>query len=71
MVGLSQDDVRRLLGEPTSQSARGAAQTWTYQGSGCSVDIVFYYDVTRGGFFALSEQLAGGGEGGTCLAMHP
>ena len=68
VVGMSQDTVRRLLGPPGSESARGAAQTWTYQGSGCSVDIVFYYDVTRSGFFALSEQLASGGEGGTCLA---
>ncbi len=68
VVGLSQDAVRRLLGQPASQAASGASQTWTYQGSGCSVNIVFYYDVTRAGFFALSEQLAGGGDGGTCLA---
>ncbi len=68
VVGLSQDAVRRLLGPPAAETAQGPSQTWTYQGAGCRVDIAFYYDVTRSGFFALSEQRAGGGEAAECLA---
>lgn len=69
VVGLSQDAVRRLLGPPAAEHAQGPAQTWTYEGIGCRVEIAFYYDVTRSGFFALSQQLAGGGDGETCLAQ--
>lgn len=68
VVGLSQDQVRRLLGQPAAERSEGAGQTWTYQGTGCRVDIAFYYDVTRNGFFALSARQAGGGNGGDCLA---
>lgn len=68
VVGLSQAAVRGLLGPPAAQSSQGAAQTWTYAGAGCRVLIAFYYDVTRRDFFALSEHLAGGGEGKDCLA---
>jgi hypothetical protein len=71
VVGLSQAQVRDLLGVPSATSDRGPAQTWTYQGSGCSVGIAFYYDVTRRDFFALNQRAdaagqTGGGE--NCLA---
>ena len=69
VVGLSQEAVRRLLGDPAAAHAEGPAQTWRYDGpAGCRVDIAFYFDVTRSGFFALSQRLAGGGDGGDCLA---
>lgn len=67
VVGLSQDSVHRLLGAPASQTQKGPAQSWTYEGDGCSVVVTFYYDVTRSGFFALSQKLLGGGDGAACL----
>jgi hypothetical protein len=67
VIGLSQPDVRRLLGPPTTSSTKGAAQAWTYQRADCSVEIAFYYDVTRSGFFALSQRLTRGGEEQDCL----
>jgi hypothetical protein len=66
VVGLSQPEVRRLLGPPTTSSTTGAAQAWTYQRADCSVEIAFYYDVTRSGFFALNTRLTRGGEQQDC-----
>jgi hypothetical protein len=66
VIGLSQPEVRRLLGPPTTSSTTGAAQAWTYQRADCSVVIAFYYDVTRSGFFALNTRLTRGGEQQDC-----
>jgi hypothetical protein len=68
LVGLSQSDVRQLLGPPTASSTKGAAVAWIYQHAGCTIEIAFYYDVTRNGFFALSQHSTGGGEAQACLA---
>jgi hypothetical protein len=67
VVGLPQAEVRQLLGPPTTSSTKGAAKSWTYQRNTCSVEIAFYYDVTRNGFFALSQRLASGGDEQHCL----
>jgi hypothetical protein len=72
VVGWSQEAVRRLLGPPAEQNARGAGQTWRYQGRDCQVEIAFYYDVTRGDFFALSQHPSEGSDAANCLArVHP
>jgi hypothetical protein len=68
LVGLSQSEVRQLLGPPTASSTKGAAVAWIYQHAGCTIEIAFYYDVTRNGFFALSQRSTGGGEAHACLA---
>jgi hypothetical protein len=68
LVGLSQFDVRQLLGPPTASSTKGAAVAWTYQRAGCTLAVEFYYDVTRNGFFALSQRRIGSGEEQGCLA---
>jgi hypothetical protein len=57
-----------LLGPPTTSAAKGSAVAWTYRHNGCSIEIAFYYDVTRNGFFALSQRSTGGGEAQACLA---
>jgi hypothetical protein len=41
---------------------------WTYQRAGCTIEVSFYYDVTRNGFFALSQSRIGSGEDQACLA---
>jgi hypothetical protein len=68
LVGLSQSEVRRLLGPPTTSATKGSAVAWIYRHAGCTVEIAFYYDVTRNGFFALSQRSTGGGEAQACLA---
>ena len=67
VVGLSQDAVRRLLGAPAAEASQGPGQTWTYEAAGCRVEIGFFYDVTRNGFFALSERQSDGGDAAACL----
>ncbi len=75
VVGLSQSEVRALLGPPAARVAQGANETWTYRGPGCSAEVAFYYDVSRSAFFALSQRLTGGGGAQQCLAQvhaaHP
>ena len=68
VVGLSQDAVRRLLGPPATEASQGPGRTWTYDGAGCRVEIAFFYDVTRSGFFALSARRPEGGDAQDCLA---
>jgi hypothetical protein len=71
MIGLSQSEVRRLLGPPTTSSTTGTAQAWTYQRADCRVEIAFYYDVTRSGFFALNTRLTrGGGQQDCPVKIH-
>ena len=55
LVGMSQDAVRALLGDPATSGQAGPAHTWTYRADTCSLTVRFFYDVTRTGFFALSE----------------
>jgi hypothetical protein len=56
VVGLSQTEVRSLLGEPSTAGVAGPAQTWTYRVAACSLTVAFFYDVTRGMFFALTAH---------------
>jgi hypothetical protein len=56
VIGLSQTDVRALLGDPAATGAAGPAQTWTYRADACSLTVAFFYDVTRSAFFALSAH---------------
>jgi hypothetical protein len=69
VVGLSQSEVRTLLGPPTARAAQGANETWTYRAQGCAVEVAFYYDVSRSAFFALSQRLTGGADAQHCLAQ--
>jgi len=70
VVGLSQTQVEGLLGAPAQRANRGPGEAWTYRGSNCSVQVAFYYDVARNGFFALSQRAAdpASGEAADCLA---
>jgi hypothetical protein len=68
VLGLSQSEVRRLLGPPATTSVKGARESWTYDRAECSVEIGFYYDVTRSSFYALSEHLPSGRDEQDCLS---
>ena len=56
VVGMSQAKVRSLLGEPASTGETGPSQTWTYHAAACSLVVGFFFDVTRGAFFALTAH---------------
>jgi hypothetical protein len=56
LAGLAEGDVRRLLGAPRSQTDKGSQKIWTYAGEGCSVEVIFFLDVTRGTYAALDHK---------------
>lgn len=53
MVGLSEEEVSELLGDPTARADRPPAKVWQYRADNCAVDIYFYLDVGRNAFYAL------------------
>lgn len=53
VIGHSEDETETLLGKPTQVTEQASAKVWHYQSSDCAVDVTFYFDVTRGKFFAL------------------
>ena len=57
LVGLSEADVRHLLGAPRDEHPDGAARVQTYAGDGCSLDIVLFLDVSRSEWAVLSYDL--------------
>lgn len=53
VVGLSQDEIQSLLGQPSTTADRPPAKVWQYRSGDCVVDIYFYLDVGRNAFYAL------------------
>jgi hypothetical protein len=58
VVGMSQDDLRKTLGEPMERIDQGPGQAWIYKTPKCSVEILFFLDVTRNGYYALDRKLS-------------
>jgi len=59
IIGLSQDDIRKTWGEPKERIAHGAGEAWVYKNSRCTLEIVFFLDVTRNGYYALDRKISG------------
>ena len=53
VIGHSEDETEVLLGKPAEVTEQASAKVWHYQTSDCAVDVTFYFDVSRGRFFAL------------------
>lgn len=53
VVGLSQEEIQSLLGQPSAMAERPPAKVWQYRAESCVVDIYFYLDVGRNAFYAL------------------
>jgi hypothetical protein len=59
VIGLSQDDVRRTWGEPKERIAQSPGEAWVYSNARCKVEILFFLDVTRNGYYALDRKITG------------
>lgn len=59
LAGMTVQDVRRALGDPDAQTDKGAQRVWTYAGAGCSVEVIFFLDVTRSIYAALDHKTLG------------
>ena len=58
VIGMSQDDLRKALGEPAQRIDQGPGQAWIYKTSTCTVEILFFLDVTRNGYYALDRKVS-------------
>ena len=59
---MSEPEVRRALGAPVEAVDKGSQKIWTYKGDGCSVEVVFFLDVTRDVYAALDHRTFAGDE---------
>jgi hypothetical protein len=53
VIGHSEDETETLLGKPIRVTEEASAKVWHYQSGDCAVDVTFFFDVSRGKFFAL------------------
>ena len=67
VIGHSEDETETLLGKPVQVTEQASAKVWHYQSGDCAVDVTFYFDVSRGKFFALDVTPITG-DVGRCLA---
>lgn len=70
LIGLDPNSVQKLLGAPTNIGYGSPSIVWTYSGSGCMFQVIFYPDIKTANFHAL-KFLASDGAGGhadeTCI----
>ena len=59
---MSQDQLRTALGEPTERIDQGPGQAWIYRTTQCTVEVLFFLDVTRNGYYALDRKMSASGE---------
>lgn len=56
LVGMSEGQVTELIGTPTEVRDEPPALVWRYTGDDCYVDVLFYFDLTRQEFRALTYR---------------
>ena len=56
---MSQDDLRKAFGEPAQRIDQGPGQAWIYKTPKCTVEVLFFLDVTRNGYYALDRKITG------------
>ncbi len=60
LVGRSRAQVTGLLGEPTARKDLASGQSWTYRAGDCSLEVLFFLDLSRNDFYALQQHVTGG-----------
>jgi hypothetical protein len=69
IAGMTEGEVRRTLGAPRAEIEKGPQKIWTYPGRGCSVEVIFFRDVTRNTYAALDHKTFAAD--GRTLTQHP
>jgi hypothetical protein len=59
IVGLSQGDVLKTLGEPAQRTERNPGQSWVWRTDGCSLEVLFLLDVVRNDLYAIDRKVNG------------
>jgi len=57
-----------MLGQPAQESDAAPAKVWRYRASECVLDVYFYLDVQRNGFYALHYTTYGAAGAQTAAA---
>ena len=57
LVGLNESAVTDLIGSPQEVRDEPPAHVWRYAGNKCSVDVLFYFDLTQQEFRALTYSV--------------
>jgi hypothetical protein len=57
LVGLNENAVTDLIGSPSEVRDEPPARVWRYNGNKCSVDVLFYFDLTQQEFRALTYSV--------------
>jgi hypothetical protein len=57
LTGLTEPEVRLLLGPPTAEEGRGPGKRWLYRNEHCVVAVSFYPDVDTRVFWSLSYEV--------------
>lgn len=65
--GLKRDEVRALLGPPTSETTRAMGTIWRYRRGECALSLVFYPEVETEIERVLSYELEKGKDAATCI----
>lgn len=72
LVGRDEAGIRALFGAPAGRTERPPARIWTYEGTGCRLELSFYMDVASRTFRVLTYDITPMGptpsEGEHCLA---
>jgi len=61
LVGMNEGQVSKLIGSPKEVRDEPPALVWRYTGDNCSVDVLFYFDLTRQEFRALAYRFDASG----------
>jgi len=72
LIGLSEEDVQRLIGAPAGVREEPPAVVWSYSSTRCGLTLFFYMDMASRTFRALTYELKPSGSdglgGSACLA---
>ena len=72
LVGLSEEDIKQLIGDPTGIREEPPAVVWSYSSARCGLNVFFYMDMATQTFRALTYELKpkepDGLGGSACLA---
>lgn len=71
LVGVTADQLRRMLGEPAIRRSEGVAEVWLYEAPTCRLDVILYAEGSALVVGHAAARALGGAEGVTesaCLA---
>ena len=62
LVGLNESGVADLIGTPQDTRDESPARVWHYTGDKCSLDVLFYFDLSKQQFRALTYSVEPAGK---------